>query len=69
MSDSVKKYFEMLEDGEIQETKPTRTVREITEEEKQQLSDIFRKYYQMTQSSFTNLKEKLKGCLVIVFAL
>ncbi len=41
----------------------------FTEEEKHQLIDVFRKYYYITQSSFNNLKEKLKDCIVIVFAL
>ena len=56
MSDSVKKYFEMLEDGEIQETKPTRTVREITEEEKQQAYRILTEYDEVAiQYAFNKL--------------
>lgn len=61
-------YIKMKNADDVEEISNLNKL-DFTEEEKQQLSDIFRKYYQMTQSSFTNLKEKLKGCLVIVFAL
>ena len=44
MSDSIKKYFEMLEDGEIQETKPKRSVLDITEEEKKQAYRLLTEY-------------------------
>ena len=41
----------------------------FSKEEKQQLADAFEQCYYITQDSFNNVKEKLKGCLVIVFSL
>lgn len=41
----------------------------FSKEEKQQLADMFSQCYHITQDSFNDVKEKLKGCLVIVFSL
>lgn len=41
----------------------------FSKEEKQQLADIFTQCYHITHASFNDVKEKLKGCLVIVFSL
>ena len=42
---------------------------EFNEEEKKQLTDMLKECYEITKSSFTGIKEKLKGCIVIVFTL
>lgn len=44
MSDSVKKYFEMVEDGLIEENKPKTPLHEITPEQKQQAYRILAEY-------------------------
>lgn len=44
MSDSVKKYYDMLEDGLFEEKKPKTPLHEITPEQKQQAYRLLTEY-------------------------
>ena len=41
----------------------------LNDDEKQQLVKMFQQCYTITQNTFNSIKEKLRGCIVIVFSL
>lgn len=59
-------YIEMKDANDLDRVLEAKS---LNDEEKQQLAKMFQQCYVITQNTFNSIKEKLKGCIVIVFSL